>query len=271
LTPRPRSKTAGKSDWFTTHGKYIAIAFVIALLGTIVLARLNRRAVPTLAEPKHSHPGEAGHKLTATKPPSQATIVGQVSQDQAHAKTASGIQETSPAQLAEPQPHTDLHPPTIPQLAVRPNTESTPEQPKDESLFPWAKTDERVATRPEPPTIAPAQEAPITPVPPSGAPSPANPEIAVPQYPVTATPEPVYPTAGPAAPPAPGAAYSAPGPAYPTTSTPNQYQFPAPAPAPTTQPASGPALAPPTGGSQYFPQDNSASGSRYERTGSGLY
>jgi hypothetical protein len=231
---------------------------LIGLLGTIYLARNNQRPVPVSADHKHSHPGEAGHPAAAADS-SDATVVAEAQTPHADAKSGTLADEKSPAQLAvAPEPQTNLHPPTIPQLAEKNAAGSAAkigETAADATLFPWVKPDERVASRPEssPPAAAPPAGAPPHTAVPETVPSLG------PQYPVT-TPAPQYPTTQ-----------------YPTTNTPTQYPFEpakqaAPAYGPASGPVNGPALAPPTGnGPQAYPPDNSARGSRYERTGSGLY
>jgi hypothetical protein len=319
VTPATPAKTTNSSAWFAVHGKYIAITFVIALIGTIYFARTSRRGGPPVADHNHAHPGEASLQV-ATVASSQATVVGEAKPDDAESAGVASAPEVSPAQLAVPQPQTDLHPPTIPQLESPKLAEDGPAAPADPSLFPWAREDERVAARPEAPASSGTQAG--TPAPEASSPDPSiapqypttpnpglTPEQSHPapqstqypstqypsaqypstqysadqspaapypttQYPTTQYPTTQYPTTqSPAAqyPPAAGAN----APAYPSTNTPQQYTFP-PAPgagasAPAGPTLNGPALTPPAGGSQYIPQDNSARGSRYERTGSGLY
>ena len=63
---RRQSRTRPSEDWFATHGKYIAIGFVLALIGTVYAARSHRKqaestqAMGTTSSPwqtkSHEHP-----------------------------------------------------------------------------------------------------------------------------------------------------------------------------------------------------------------------
>ena len=164
---RRREQTPSKGDWFTSQGKYIALCFVLALLGTIYVARTGRSR-PQAAQPTvtHAHPGDAG--LATAKPDTakpEIVVEAAVASDDKASSPAGGV-TSSPAPAAE-QPAVevagvDLHPPTPPQLA-----EETEQTAKDQdSLFPWAsRTEERVATRPEPPPAAASFERPVPPQP----------------------------------------------------------------------------------------------------------
>ncbi|HEX5104268.1 MAG TPA: hypothetical protein VFV87_10680, partial [Pirellulaceae bacterium] len=173
----PQASTAKKArprvrdTWFAAHGKYIAIGFVLALIGTILLARFGRRAPQPVADAlQHSHPGDAGEPFDISLP-KPVTVVDEAAEDKQSGGPADGTAESSPAKLTEqpadePKPQTDLHPPTIPQLASEPSDSN---QPPHDNLFPWGQPNEnRLATRPEP-TLQP----------------PANSPRAQPQYPVT--------------------------------------------------------------------------------------
>ena len=163
---RRREQTPTKSDWFTNQGKYIAICFVLALLGTIYVARTSRSRPQTAQPPvTHAHPGDAG--LATAKPEAgkpEIVVEATVASDDKASSPAGGV-TSSPAPTAE-QPAVevagvDLHPPTPPQLA-REETEQTAKD--QDSLFPWAnRTEERVATRPEPPPAAASFEQPVPP------------------------------------------------------------------------------------------------------------
>src|SRR5207237_59065 len=70
VTPRSQSpsrrkpQTPASEDWFASHGKFIAIAFVLALIGTVYFARTNRRkgdgvAAAQLAQPAAPAPSSA--------------------------------------------------------------------------------------------------------------------------------------------------------------------------------------------------------------------
>lgn len=246
----PRAKPKAANAWFANQGRYIAIGFVLALIGTIYLARSNRGSHSETAARPHAHPGEAVHQVAAhdSKP---ATVVGDGKDSATAESAAAAAAETSPAKLAESSPpeqasQADLLPPTIPQVVREPGPSN---QPDNKSLFPWAEPQaDRVATRPDAPAgnVAPLQT----------------------QYPVTAASAPIAPS-------------------YPTTDTPHSsfaappvqqpaipdYRGYVPAAAATAPPPNQGQFVPPPAGppAAYLPSDNTASGYRYERTGSGPY
>lgn len=246
-----RPKAQRGHDWFAHQGRYIAIGFVLALIGTIYLARSNRGGARTVETQPHAHPGEAGQQVAATETKS-ATVVGEAAQEDALESTQAA--ESSPAKLAsdspvEPPPQADLHPPTIPQLVHEP---APTKQPDNKALFPWTEQpSERVATRPDAPALSPQSPPTQYPVTAASAPLP-------PSYPVTSTPDSGF-AAPPQQPPANQPDYRSP-------------YVPA-APPGGAQPNLGQSFVPPTGGPgpTYLPSDNTARGYRYERTGSGPY
>lgn len=253
-----RAKVQRGNEWFANQGRYIAIGFVLALIGTIVIARSNRGNSPTAAVQPHADPGEAGQQVAAsdTEP---ATIVGESPEKPTTETATAKAAETSPAKLvdaaaAEKAPQADLHPPTIPQLVREPAPSN---QPDNNALFPWTEQpNDRLATRPDAPVATPAAaptQYPVTTA--SGPPSPS--------YPVTATPNSNFaapPQQQPVAPPDYRSPYIPAAPAY---SQPSNSQ----------PPNLGQSFVPPMGGtgSTYLPSDNTARGYRYERTGSGPY
>jgi hypothetical protein len=227
---------AARDDWFSTHGKFIAIGFVICLVATIFLARMQRKPAGPPVAGKHSH-HDHDHALPATKAPTKtiksASAELPVEEPKSGASPAVAISGVKPAPAAETS-QTALHPPTIPQLPAQPGGATT----TDDSLFPWSKPgEERVATR----TDAPASAA---------APSPES----QPQYPTT-TFGGNYQSASPS-PAAPSIAPVSPGDSIygPALSAPD-----------------APAYSPSAGEQPSYPTTNSASGYRYERTGSGLH
>ena len=183
---RHREQTPTKSDWFTSQGKYIALCFVLALLGTIYVARTGRsRPQATQPTVTHAHPGDAGlatAKPEAAKP--EIVVEATVASEDKASSPAGGV-TSSPNPAAE-QPAVevagvDLHPPTPPQLVQEAPEQTAKDQ---DSLFPWAsRTEERVATRPEPPSAAASYEQPVPPQPQypvtnyRGAYAPAEPHI----------------------------------------------------------------------------------------------
>ena len=242
-----------RNDWFSNQGKYIAIGFVLALVGTIYLARSNRGSGPlTVAQPT-VHPGEAGQQIVKDDA-KHATVVGKSKETSPVDTTAGSAVETSPAHLTENsssqgQPAADLHPPTIPQLVREPTATG---QPDSSGLFPWSEQPgNRIATRPAgPQSVAPPQAQPKYPVTPANAPLSNS-------YPMTSA-------ANSGFVPAPQA--PAPAPAVP------DYRSPyIPAPPAGQPPTSGQSFVPAGETAPYMPSDNTARGYRYERTGPGPY
>jgi hypothetical protein len=241
-----------RNDWFSNQGKFIAIGFVLALIGTIYVARSNRGSGPATAIQPTVHPGEAGQQLAAGDSKA-ATVVGKNKNASPVDATADSAAETSPAELAEATtaekpPATDLHPPTIPQLVREPANSS---QPDNGALFPWSEQPvERLATRPiEPPATTSPPAQPQYPITPANAPLSQS-------YPVTSAANPSF----------------APGPQVPAPAAPDYRSPYIPAPPAGQPPMSGQSFAPSGGAaSPYMPSDNTARGYRYERTGSGPY
>ncbi len=235
---RKRS-AAARDDWFSTHGKYIVIGFVICLAGTVFLARRNAKPAKAPVADKHAEHADHDHADHDHAKPATKTIRS-ASAEVPVEEPKSG---TSPAAVAaKPAAETSqtaLHPPTIPQLPAQPESGKS-----DDGLFPWKQpSEERVATR----TDVPSPAGTATPAPAS---SPVPQPEAAPQYPTTSfggNYQPVLPTAPPSvAPQAGGSIYG------PALSAPTGV-----APAAQPQPS--------------YPTTNSASGYRHERTGSGLY
>ncbi len=211
-----KRQAATKGDWFSSHGKVIAIGFVLALLATIYLARSNRKpSAPPVAK--------------ATKQPTR-TIKSVNAEQSIAAKSSSAspavaIARVSPAEKPPAaESRTALHPPTIPQLAQEPAAAKSP----DDSLFPWAKRDEeRVAARTDAGSLPS-----MSPTPPTVE-QPQAPAAPPPQYPSTNYRGDYQPAAAPAQYPAapqpgaaPGAVYGPTGgqPSYPTTNTASGYR-----------------------------------------------
>lgn len=165
---RRREQTASKGDWFASQGKYIAICFVLALAGTIYVARTGHSR-PHVAQPPvtHAHPGDAGLATVKTEGAKPEIVVEAAGASNDKASSPAGGVTSSSAPAAEQASvevaGVDLHPPTPPQLAQEDPTQPTKDQ---DSLFPWAnRTEERVATRPEPLPAAASYEQPVPPQP----------------------------------------------------------------------------------------------------------
>jgi hypothetical protein len=234
VSPRERAEqrrrqrhTVGQPGWFASQGKYLAIGFAVALIGTVIVARMGKRNAASPVATPHAHPGAAA---TADKQPAAAELViempakgGQSADSPAKAATAANgkSSEEKPAST-----EVQLHSPqlSVPQLAETKPADTKPsEKPTDAGLFPWGgRSDVRVAAQPiENPTLrtdtTSAQAVPSGALP--GAPGPA---LASP----TAMP--------PASPPAMGPA-GAPQPSYDSAPP----QQPAYGSAPPQQPAYG--------------------------------
>lgn len=238
-----QQKVDGKGgDWLQTHGKIIAIGFVIALVATIYLARRNRSegpvtpAVDSPAGLAIEIPGDSAPGTPDQKPVEVANTAPRLTEPPSHPHDAT----PSPASTGGHSPASataELQAPVVPS-ATQPTT-----APTSEPLFPW-QTETRTATAPQ----APALVQPATS--PAAAPNTA-PALNAPTYPETNLRDaPLLPPAPPAnAPPAPGTA--------PGTSS----------PAPTGGHGRGPATI------RSYPASftSAPDGNRYERTGSGLY
>ncbi|MEX2174834.1 MAG: hypothetical protein WD872_10760 [Pirellulaceae bacterium] len=182
-------QTTARDDWFTTHGKYIAVGFVLALLVTVYLARTNRHEpAPPIADLPHAHPGDAGHEPHENH--ARPTVASETS-------PAAAITQLGPTTEASGPRAAALHPPTIPQLAQQP-AESRPAG--GDNLFSFGKrAEERVAARTDAKPAPALLEAgrPASPAPAA----PPLPEVQ-PQYPTTPY-RGEYPTAPTAAAPPP--------------------------------------------------------------------
>ena len=247
-----QAKVEGKKegDWLQSHGKVIAICFVLALIGTIYLARRNRGSVPP--PPSLDTPNlaveipEVKHD-TPAKPVEVANTAPRLVEAPSHPLDTTPSPAT-PVPTAPAATNTaELQPPVVP------NAGQSASPPASEPLFPWQPNDSRVATRPEEPKNAPVS-----------APQP-QPQYNAPQFNPPTPGQPTAPTLN--------------APTYPET---NLRDAPLLPPAPANAP---PATAPNTtpgaghgGSSGRSPRSFSPAsftsapgGNRYERTGSGLY
>lgn len=233
---RQQKVASGKGgDWLQTHGKIIAIGFVIALIATIYMARRNRN---TDGSPPALHP-PAGLAIE---------VPGENQSQPTHERTPIEVANTAP-KLTEPpsNPHDATPSPATTDSATSPNTTAELQPPvvpsssqpttapTSEPLFPW-QNDSRAAT--SPPATVPYTTNPET------APSTA-PALNAPTYPETNLRD------APLLPPAP------PAPSGPASGS-------APAPSGGRGPAS-------TARSYPASFTSAPDGNRYERTGSGLY
>ena len=164
-TPRERAEQRAKNrqaipasnDWMRTHGKYIAVGFIIALIATIYMAQNGDEPVP--AKPASHVSAKSETDLVA--PPSAAEAAAKAAieadariTDAYTAKESSPIspalsKEVNPAEgLSSEEAHAELPtPPT--DIAVTEPVE-TSEVADSKSLFPWKEsTDARVASKPD--------------------------------------------------------------------------------------------------------------------------
>lgn len=238
VSPARRLKAVATTEhWFVSQGKYIAIGFALALLGTVIYSRATRPTVPGAGpQAVHSFPGDAG------LPPVQESPVASLVKAPAAPNTVAFVGATSEVAPAKPaeaaavvtEPKTELHAPVAAQIAN--GTPAGSQAKTDESLFPWAKkAEERVASRPAGPAYI------------------ENPAMANTNDRATGHSQASAPTetAAPALPPV--AQATAPEPAYPTTAARSGYP---PAGGTMYPPAGGPAPAAPPNFAGPMPNQN---------------
>lgn len=291
---RRKSKRPASEDWFASHGKFIAVAFVLALLGTIYFARTNRRQPIATAEKSIA---DAESAQSANDKSFDARPVDRTTGYRVTNNASNFTPIESPSNNGESK--AELHPPTTPQLASADSAGDKDSAADNLFVFPAKKGDERMAVRPDTATTGGGStiQHPTSggatsngPSGPGASPVATTGPDVTPVYPTTSQPAPprtnspatsVYPVTGappvvaPAAIPAPGTSPTnqAPAGAAPGYSPPNyRSQYPAPT---GVNPPSAQAWSPPAPGgglpSQYQPSDTTARGQRYERTGSGNY
>src|SRR5262245_3598300 len=205
---RRQRRTPPSEDWFASHGKFIAVAFVIALIGTVYYARTNRQqTTPAKTEAVAQSP------LVEMQPPESAAEIATKS-----VQTVAAVSDSK----------VELQPPSAPALIASSSSSDKPAG--GDKLFDFpatAKAEQRIAARP---TSAPAEskneQSPTTPATATAAPALAT------AYPVTTSPA-SYPstTAAPGAYPQTAAAAQRPSNPGPSNSAPNyRSQFPAQSP-----------------------------------------
>ena len=287
-----RRQPVRKNDWFASHGKLIAVGFVLALAATVVIARNQKKPSAQPANDSWSlkHPGDAAEQLAVDGPKielppaishnSPAPAVG--------AKTKKGKRPPADKLVEKKRPagdrpgnlsQVDLLPPTLPQHTVAetspggagPKVDPTPptalaEKPAPEKpaadavapqsgdpLFQWPRQGTRVATRPELPASSPAAAATIPPTQP-GYSQGINPGEVLNPY-TTARQPAGAPT---------GTAAGTEGPVA-TTASRSPYVLPgSPQDLSTPQPAaSGPPSAPPSGSTSVYSSSAPPTGGNY--------
>ena len=269
-TPSNRkSKAPAAEDWFATHGKFIAAAFVLALIATIYLARTNRREVAhEIVTAPVSPLVELEPASPETQPPPHVAAAP------AGPLAAPPLAAAPPVSVSAVPATVELHLPSAPQVASSPAADQ-PIGGDNLFVFPATKkADERVASLPSLPA------AQVNPFAPATSQNPAPPTAAVPPvYPVTTSPS-LYQNM---AAPVPNYAPTLSPPAQPTGFVAPASNFAPQAPAPRANgqislpggPQPQAAFSPPAAGvgqpGPYPSQDSIARGPRYERTGPGNY
>ncbi len=234
--PQETAKPTADS-WFTTHGRNIALVFIVALAATIYFARSGDSKKPTPnADWPAAHPGDAA----SIGPPS----IEMPSESPVETSSAPELVSEPPAPPSTASVYSDQG--SSPASGIELGTpEAAPAAPNDDrALFPWNQT-------------AQGNSAP-----PAGGPSQPAAEMASRPQVETATSTP------------PAAAPAAPAISYPSTGRGGNYAPPLapPANAPVA-PAPGAAggVAPGMTYGTVTPNYEPRLGNRYERSGSGLY
>src|SRR5262249_6272889 len=192
IAGRRKPRTPASEDWFAAHGKFIAVPFVLALIGTIYFALSNRA-------PTGSAAATFGPSPIDGNPGQNRDAAPNVSVDAKSTRVVENVAATSESKA-------DLLPPSAPQLASQPGGDD--KAAGKDKLFdsPAPKpTEERMATKPPtaPTNNSSSPAAQIPPVPPA-APNSAAPALST-----------TFPTSSTFV---PSNAAPAPLPAYPVTS-----------------------------------------------------
>jgi len=159
-SPRERAEQRAKNrqpvpasnDWMRTHGKFIAVGFVIALIVTIYMAQNGDEPAPVNPD------AAASAKTEAKAPPAENEAESKITDAHTakesvvtagHEHSPGLLKETSPAEEHSPaQARAELHAPQTSDSAKDPSGESDVAESK--SLFPWKEPVEaRVASKPD--------------------------------------------------------------------------------------------------------------------------
>ena len=263
---KSRQPVSAHGDWMRTHGKFIAVAFVIALIATIYMAQNGDEPAPANPDAAASASTDGEAKSVADETASGSTDSHAAKESipvVEHQRPGGLAGETSPAASVADHAHAELHPPlghgTIQEpIDVR-------EMADAKSLFPWKDADQtRVASKPddgrakpEPGATPPKPEAPpLTEPTPTEGPTDETPSIYGPPSSVNREPAAQPANGGPQL-PAPAA--------YPVTNQSSYRTFEPP----QARPNAGQQRATPASFDNAPPPRTS--GPRHERTGSGLY
>ncbi len=145
---KPRQPAPAKNDWMRTHGKFIAVGFVFALIATIYMAQNGDEPAPANSGAATSHedaavksPGENEPKVTDAHTAKESVSASE------HQHSPELLDETNPAK-SPAEAHADLNAPAGGHVIKEPSQPS--EVTDSKSLFPWKEAGEtRVAAKPE--------------------------------------------------------------------------------------------------------------------------
>ena len=159
-SPRERAEQRAKNrqpvpasnDWMRTHGKFIAVGFVIALIVTIYMAQNGDEPAPA-----NPNAAAASAKSEVKAPPAANESESKITDAHTAKETVATaghdhspglLKETSPAEEHSPaEAHAELRAPTINDSTKEPASDSDAADSK--SLFPWKEPAEaRVASKP---------------------------------------------------------------------------------------------------------------------------
>lgn len=159
-TPRERAEQRAKhrqpvptsNDWMRTHGKFIAVGFIVALIAVIYLAQDGDEPPPANPESAGSAKTEqeAQEPLPIMAAESKITDVYTAKEStpaQGAGRSPELLREANPADEQSPAAHAELHSPTTDSIR-EPDLPS--EVVESTSLFPWKESESpRVATKPD--------------------------------------------------------------------------------------------------------------------------
>lgn len=160
-TPRERAEQRAKNrqpvptnnDWMRTHGKFIAVGFIVALIAVIYLAQNGDEPPPANPESAVSAKAEqdaqeplpikaAESKITDAYTAKESTPA------QESVRSPELLKEANPADEQSPAAHAELHAPTAGDSIQEPDLPG--EVAESTSLFPWKEPESpRVATKPD--------------------------------------------------------------------------------------------------------------------------
>src|SRR5687767_9463562 len=149
---KSRKPAPAKNDWMRTHGKFIAVGFVFALIATIYLAQNGDEPAPANPDAAATAHEEAGIKSQGESDPkvTDAHTAKESVSASDHQHSPALPDETSPAMMGKSsaEAHAELNAPSGGHVIKEPAPPS--EVADSKSLFPWKEAGEtRVAAKPE--------------------------------------------------------------------------------------------------------------------------